>query len=52
MRIELGANGAAQGADQFELGMRAGDRASDEIAVSPDVFGQRIDRQIGAVPEW
>ena len=51
MRIELRADGAAHGADRFQSGSRADDGAADEIAVAADIFGQRIERQIGAMLE-
>ena len=51
MRVELRADGAAHRAYRLEMRAGADDGAADQIAVSADIFGQRIERQIGAVPQ-
>lgn len=49
MRIELRAEGAADGAHLLDQVFRAGDRAGHQVAVAAHVFGQRIHAQVHAM---
>ena len=52
MRIELRADRAAQQPDgSHVLGLDAQRRAGDQVGMAADIFGQRIDRDVGAVLE-
>ncbi len=49
MRIELRADRAAQRLDLLHHRLGAEGRAGDQIGMAADIFGQRIERDIGAV---
>src|SRR5690606_13318229 len=51
MRIKLRTDGAAQSLYLSYNSLGPQHRAGDQIGVSADIFGQRIDRKIGAVIE-
>ncbi|EGE60534.1 hypothetical protein RHECNPAF_14110012 [Rhizobium etli CNPAF512] len=49
MRIELRADRPAQRLDLLDHGLAAENGAGDEIGMAADIFGQRIERDIGAM---
>ena len=49
MRIELGADGAAQRLDVLHHGLRAERRARDQVGMTADIFGQRVQRKVRAM---
>jgi hypothetical protein len=49
MRIELRADGAAQRLDRLHHRLGAQRRAGDQVGMAADIFGQRVDRDIGAM---
>src|SRR5690606_17089913 len=51
MRIKLRADGTAQCLDLFYNRLGPQNRSGDQIRMSADIFGERIDRKIGAMIE-
>ncbi len=51
MRIELGSDRAAQQLDRAHMLLAAKRGAGDEVAMAADIFGQRVDDDVGAVLE-
>ena len=51
MRVELGAEGAAQEDDPAHQILRPADAAGDEVAVPAGVLGERVEREVGAVQQ-
>ncbi|OJH20872.1 hypothetical protein BLX88_00220, partial [Bacillus obstructivus] len=49
MRVELRADGTAQRLDLFHHGLRAERRTGDQIGMAADIFGQRVQGDVGAV---
>ncbi len=49
MWIELRADRAAQGLDLFDHRLATKNGVSDQVRMTTDIFGQRIERDIGAV---
>jgi hypothetical protein len=51
MRVEPGADRGAQEADGLDRLPRPERRAGDQVGVAADVLGERVDGDVGAVPE-
>src|SRR5262245_41557139 len=51
MRVKLRADTATQRLDRLDGRLRAKGSACDEVGVTADILGQRVDRDIGAVSQ-